>query len=85
MPAYDYECKECGRRFERRQKMSDPPVEFCPQCGGKVERLISGGAGIIFKGSGFYATDYRAARPSCGRDTPCCGRDTVCDSKPCGS
>jgi putative FmdB family regulatory protein len=85
MPAYDYECKECGRRFERRQKMSDEPIAVCPQCGGKVERLISGGAAVIFKGSGFYETDYRSTRPSCGRDTPCCGRDTVCDSKPCGS
>jgi putative FmdB family regulatory protein len=83
MPAYDYECKQCGRRFELRQKMSDPPVETCPQCGGTVERLISGGVGLIFKGSGVHATDDSAARPSCGRDTPCCGRDSVCDSKAC--
>jgi putative FmdB family regulatory protein len=83
MPTYDYKCKECGCRFERRQKMSDQPIEVCPQCDGKVERLISGGAGVIFKGSGFYETDYHAVGPSCGRNTPCCGRDGVCDSKPC--
>jgi putative FmdB family regulatory protein len=83
MPAYEYQCKECGRRFEVRQKMSEQPIEVCPECGGTVERLISGGAGLIFKGAGFHTTDYPQARPSCGRDTPCCGRDSVCDSKPC--
>lgn len=83
MPAYDYECKECGRRFERRQRMSEPPIGVCPECGGAVERLISGGAGLIFKGSGSRAAGYPRARTSCGLDTPCCGRGSVCDSKPC--
>jgi putative FmdB family regulatory protein len=68
MPAYDYECKECGRRFEGRQKMSEEPIAVCPQCGGKAERLISGGAGIIFKGSGFYEpTILRHAPVAAGR------------------
>jgi putative FmdB family regulatory protein len=84
MPLYEYECKGCGHHFEVRQKMSDQPVEVCPQCGGKTERLISGGAGVIVKGSGSHETGYPAALPSCGRDTPCCGRDSVCDHKPCG-
>jgi len=83
MPAYDHKCKECGRRFEPRQRMSEQPIEVCPECGGTVERLISGGAGLIFKGSGFHATDYPRARPSGGFDTPCWGRDSVCDRKPC--
>jgi len=83
MPTYDYQCDECGYRFERFQSMSDSPVETCPACGGKVRRLIGAGAAVIFKGSGFYATDYRSAGPNCGRDRPCCGRDTPCDSRPC--
>jgi len=84
MPTYEYQCDECGHRFEKFQNMSDAPVKNCPQCGGKVRRLIGTGAAVIFKGSGFYATDYRSSsRPSCGRDRPCCGRDTPCDSKPC--
>ncbi len=60
MPTYEYECTKCGHRFERFQKMSDPPVSTCPQCKGKVKRLISGGSGLIFKGSGFYITDHRS-------------------------
>jgi predicted nucleic acid-binding Zn ribbon protein len=48
-----------------------------------VQRLIGTGAAVIFKGSGFHATAYRDAGPSCGRDRPCCGRDTPCDTKPC--
>ena len=83
MPTYNYRCDQCNYRFERFQNMSDPPVETCPQCGGSVRRLIGAGAGLIFKGSGFYATDSRNAQPSCGRDRPCCGQDTPCDEKPC--
>ena len=59
MPTYEYECEKCGYRFEKFQRMSDAPVRRCPRCGGKVRRLITGGAGIIFKGSGFYVTDYK--------------------------
>lgn len=59
MPTYDYECQECGHTFEAFQKMSDAPLVSCVRCKGKVRRLIGSGAGIIFKGSGFYATDYR--------------------------
>jgi putative FmdB family regulatory protein len=83
MPTYDYQCDTCGHRFERFQKMSDAPVNACPECGGKVRRLIGTGAAAIFKGSGFHATDYRTSRPGCGRDKPCCGRDTPCDTRPC--
>jgi putative FmdB family regulatory protein len=60
MPTYEYRCKECGHEFELFQSMKDDPVECCPKCNGKVERLIGTGAGLIFKGSGFYATDYRS-------------------------
>ena len=59
MPTYDYECEKCGHRFEHFQKMSDEVLKKCPECGKKVHRLIGGGSGIIFKGSGFYETDYK--------------------------
>ena len=60
MPTYEYKCKKCGNLFDVFQSMSEDPVTTCPACGGEVERLISAGAGLIFKGSGFYATDYRS-------------------------
>ena len=60
MPTYEYECEKCGHTFERFQSIKDEPVKKCPECGAPVRRLISAGAGIIFKGSGFYATDYRS-------------------------
>jgi putative FmdB family regulatory protein len=59
MPTYEYECTNCGYSFEAFQKITDPPFKTCPKCNNKVRRLISSGAGIIFKGTGFYATDYR--------------------------
>ena len=59
MPTYEYECQKCGHAFEAFQQMSAQPLKSCPECKGKLRRLISSGAGFIFKGSGFYATDYR--------------------------
>jgi putative FmdB family regulatory protein len=57
MPLYEYECEACGNRFEAIQKFSDPPLEACPKCGGKVRKLIAAPA-FQFKGSGWYITDY---------------------------
>jgi putative FmdB family regulatory protein len=65
MPLYEYQCQTCEQRFERIQKFSDPPVETCPSCGGKVKKLLSSPA-IQFKGSGWYITDY--AKKSGGTD-----------------
>ncbi len=59
MPTYDYVCEKCGDRFEHFQKMSSEPLTVCSKCGGHLKRLIGSGVGIIFKGSGFYCTDYR--------------------------
>lgn len=59
MPTYDYECSECKHRFEMFQSMKDEPIKKCIKCGGKVKKLIGAGAGIIFKGSGFYVNDYK--------------------------
>jgi putative FmdB family regulatory protein len=61
MPTYEYECKSCGHTFEAFQAMSDDPLKSCPQCGKDVRRLIFGGTGVIFKGSGFYVTDKSKA------------------------
>ena len=59
MPTYEYVCEECGHRFEKFQSMTDEPVETCPECGGRVRRLLSGGGGIIFKGSGSLGVTFR--------------------------
>ncbi|MBU0474273.1 MAG: zinc ribbon domain-containing protein [Bacteroidetes bacterium] len=60
MPTYDYKCKECGITFELFQKMSDEPIQNCIECNGEVKRLIGSGLTPIFKGSGFYETDYKS-------------------------
>ena len=62
MPTYDYQCKACGHAFELFQQMSDSVKKKCPDCGKlQLKRLIGSGAGVMFKGSGFYETDYRSA------------------------
>jgi putative FmdB family regulatory protein len=60
MPTYDYRCKECGHQFQTLQRMTDEPLSECPECAGTLKRLIGAGAGLLFKGSGFYITDYRS-------------------------
>lgn len=59
MPTYEYRCPE-GHVFDEFQKITDPPVAVCPRCGSHAERQLSAGAGLVFKGSGFYVTDYRS-------------------------
>ena len=60
MPTYEYQCDACGERFEKFQSITAAPIKKCPSCGkSKVRRLIGTGAGLLFKGSGFYITDYR--------------------------
>jgi len=71
MPTYEYECKSCSHTFEVFQSMSDAPLKDCPECGKEIRRLIFGGTGVIFKGSGFYVTDK--------------GKGGKADSKPAAS
>jgi putative FmdB family regulatory protein len=59
MPTYQYRCPTCKHEFEEFQSMSEEPIRVCPKCKGETHRVISGGAGLIFKGSGFYITDYK--------------------------
>jgi putative FmdB family regulatory protein len=78
MPTYDYLCSACGHRFEEFQSMSAAPLRKCPACKKqKLDRLIGAGAGVIFKGSGFYQTDYKSSGPAPseggGGCAPSCG------------
>lgn len=67
MPTYDYRCDECAHQFEVFQSITDGPLKRCPACGKrKLKRLIGSGAALIFRGSGFYCTDYRKGGPSKG-------------------
>ena len=59
MPTYHYRCGKCAHEFEQFQSIMDDALTDCPECEGKIVRVISGGSGVIFKGSGFYQTDYR--------------------------
>ena len=67
MPTYEYRCRRCKYQFEAFQSILSEPIEICPRCKGKVDRLIFGGSGLIFKGSGFYETDYKHKSNSDGR------------------
>jgi putative FmdB family regulatory protein len=82
MPNYEYKCGNCGYKFEKYQKMSDKPIEKCPKCGGTIRRLFSKDVGIIFKGPGFYSTDYRRNK---SEDRTCCGRTEPCEKPPCSN
>jgi len=64
MPIYEYRCSACGHHLEALQKMAEAPLRKCPECGKpRLQRLIGAGAGILFKGSGFYETDYKRKSP----------------------
>ena len=69
MPTYEYVCLKCSHRFDKYQSMTDARLKKCPKCKGKVQRQIGTGSGIIFKGSGFYATDYKKSSASPSPET----------------
>ena len=81
MPLYEYECKKCGHRFEKIQKFSDKMVTKCPECGGKVEQMISAPA-VQFKGTGWYVTDYAKKGSSAGSSSSDSGSKDKSDDKP---
>lgn len=86
MPTYEYKCKKCDYRFEEFQSITSSPLTECPKCDGTVERLISGGAGFLFKGDGFYITDnrsnnYKEAEKK-EADKPSTTKETKADSAP---
>lgn len=94
MPIYTYRCELCGVQFERNQKFSDPSLTWCPECGKKALRKVYSPVGIVFKGSGFYATDNRSPSgskrlgSSNGEDKPAAmetDSKPVTESAPAGS
>jgi len=60
MPTYEYECTKCDKQFELQQRITDEPRKRCPDCRGKVIRIVTGGGGFLLKGTGFHVTDYRS-------------------------
>ena len=80
MPTYEYECTKCGNRLEAFQSMTEDPLKDCPKCSSPLKRLIGSGGGLIFKGSGFYANDYKKKKPEpaantcpkANKDNPAC-------------
>jgi len=71
MPIYEYICKNCGHQFDELQSMKENPLERCPSCGeNALARLIGSGSGVIFKGSGFYHTDYKKSSPKSKQPAP---------------
>ena len=83
MPTYEYECKSCTHRFEAFQTMSDSPLKDCPECGKEVRRLIFGGTGVIFKGSGFYVTDKSKSGAKSASSQKSEGSSTDSAASPC--
>jgi len=78
MPTYEYECGDCKNQFEVMQNITDDTLKDCPKCGGHARRLISTGAGIIFKGKGFYQTDYKKSPEKKETKPATCGKTEKC-------
>lgn len=80
MPVYSYRCENCGVHFDRRQHFSDPPLKRCPECGKNTLRKVYTPVGIVFKGSGFYATDHRSPSGATRTTTSDKSEETKVDS-----
>ncbi len=83
MPTYEYACDKCNHSFERLQSITADAVKRCPKCRARVRRVIHGGAGLVFKGSGFYSTDYRGKKGGAAKDKTCEGAESAaCEGCP---
>ena len=83
MPTYEYECEACGHKFEKMQKFSDRPLATCPECRKRrLRRLIGTGGGIIFKGSGFYETDYKRKSGAASKSKAAPKGEVACETCP---
>ena len=83
MPTYNYECESCGNHFEKFQSITADAIRKCPKCGEKVKKIITAGGGIIFKGTGFYQTDYKRCSVPAGSSDGKKNNSSECDSCPC--
>jgi len=83
MPTYEYKCEKCKYKFEKFQSMKAEHLKECPKCKGPVKRLIGKGGGIIFKGSGFYATDYKKGKKPSKKDKGGCPLKKPGEKPPC--
>jgi len=81
MPNYDYECTKCGHTYEVFQQMTAKKLTSCPKCKGRLKRLIGGGSGIIFKGTGFYQTDYKKTGVTSDAPKPASSKPAECPRK----
>ena len=81
MPIYGYRCSNCGHEFEIQQRMSDEPLKVCPKCQGKLTKMLYP-TGVIFKGSGFYSTDYKASGKPASSNGSESGSEGKSDAKP---
>ena len=84
MPIYTYRCENCGVQFERNQRFSDQPLAWCPECGKKALHKVYTPVGIVFKGSGFYATDHRSPSGASRTGTSSHTEEKTADTKPAG-
>jgi putative FmdB family regulatory protein len=85
MPTYEYECEECKFKFEKMQPITAAPLTLCPKCHGRVQRIVSGGAGFIMKESDHDQTSKSGADCSLKQTgKTCCGREERCSKPPCG-
>jgi putative FmdB family regulatory protein len=84
MPTYEYECSSCGLHFEKQQSIKDEPLKECPECKGKIQRLVSGGSGFILKSQGQPLRDSRKGCSLEETGKTCCGASQRCGQAPCG-
>jgi putative FmdB family regulatory protein len=80
MPTYEYACQRCGHNFEEFQSITAEPLKKCPRCNGELQRLLGAGSGLIFKGSGFYQTDYKNSKAN--QQSKKAKEDKKSDNKP---
>ncbi|MDD4356605.1 MAG: zinc ribbon domain-containing protein [Smithellaceae bacterium] len=84
MPTYEYECGSCGLHFEKQQSIKDEPLKECPECKGKIQRLVSGGGGFILKSQSQRLRDSRKRCSLEETGKTCCGASQRCGQAPCG-
>jgi len=81
MPTYEYICKNCNYKFEEFQSITAAPIEICPKCSGNVKRLIGSGLGVVFKGTGFYETDFKNKKSEKKESCNKCPNSETCNNK----